>query len=135
MSRIFLDANVLFTAAHNPAGKAALLLELGRSGYFQIYTSSFALEEVRRNLNVKYPPCLSELERLLAVVIITPVDQGAFCPDSLPAKDAVIFRAAATCRATHLLTGDLRHFGPLMNRPELCNGIIVQTAAEFLAGL
>jgi len=30
---LFLDANVLFTAAHNPSGKAALVLELGTLGY------------------------------------------------------------------------------------------------------
>ena len=28
--RLFLDANVLFTAAHNPRGKAALALEAGQ---------------------------------------------------------------------------------------------------------
>ena len=27
--RVFLDANVLFTAAHNPKGKAVLLITLG----------------------------------------------------------------------------------------------------------
>jgi hypothetical protein len=27
--RLFLDSNVLFTAAHNPKGKAAFLFELG----------------------------------------------------------------------------------------------------------
>ena len=27
--RVFLDANVLFTALHNPNGKAALVIELG----------------------------------------------------------------------------------------------------------
>lgn len=27
--RVFLDANVLFTAAHNPEGKAALLISMG----------------------------------------------------------------------------------------------------------
>ena len=27
--RVFLDANVLFTAAHNPRGKAALVITLG----------------------------------------------------------------------------------------------------------
>jgi uncharacterized protein len=30
--RLFLDANVLFTAAHNPQGKAALLISLGQHG-------------------------------------------------------------------------------------------------------
>jgi hypothetical protein len=30
--RVFLDANVLFTAAHNRSGKAALVIELGILG-------------------------------------------------------------------------------------------------------
>ncbi|MFZ0928476.1 MAG: hypothetical protein WAN11_07740 [Syntrophobacteraceae bacterium] len=41
----------------------------------------------------------------------------------------------ARLHATHLLTGDLHHFGPLMNRPELACSIIVQTVTEFLAAL
>ena len=32
MKRLFLDANVLFTAAHNPSGKAALIIELATMG-------------------------------------------------------------------------------------------------------
>jgi len=29
LKRLFLDANVLFIAAHNPSGKASLLISLG----------------------------------------------------------------------------------------------------------
>lgn len=32
MKRLFFDANVLFTAAHNPHGKAALVIEPGIGG-------------------------------------------------------------------------------------------------------
>ena len=35
MKRLFLDANVLFSAAHNPNGKAALLIELGKAGVWR----------------------------------------------------------------------------------------------------
>ncbi len=55
MKRIFLDANVIFTAAHNPEGKAALLLELGGRGHWKLITSQLAWEEARRNLSIKFP--------------------------------------------------------------------------------
>jgi hypothetical protein len=66
VNRPILDGNVLFTAAHNPDGKATFLF------------------------------------------------------DEWKAKR---------------LTGDLKHFGPYMIRPEKPGGIIVQTVADFLASL
>ena len=134
MKRIFLDANVLFTAAHNPHGKAAFVAELTSSSAFRLFTSGYAREEAERNLIAKYPGSLDDFNRLLKSITIVPViHPAANCPDLLPAKDAPIFAAAVYCRATHLLTGDIKHFGPLMNRPNLCGGIVVQTVAEFLS--
>ncbi len=57
------------------------------------------------------------------------------CPQGLVEKDQPIFRAALGCGATHLLTGDLKHFGPQMNRPEETCGVLVQTVAAFLESL
>lgn len=134
MIRIFLDANVLFTAAHNPRGKAAFVVELASLSAFKLFTSSYARVEAERNLAAKYPGCLTDLLHLLESVTVVPsIDTSAKCPDNLPAKDAPIFDAAVYCHATHLLTGDVKHFGPFMNRPDLCGGMIVQTVAEFLA--
>jgi uncharacterized protein len=133
--RVFLDANVLFTAAHNPGGKAAFVIELGLAGYLLVFTNDAAREEAERNLAAKYPDSLPLLEELLGRITSVPADLSAPFPDGLPANDAVIFQAATTCRATHFLTGDLHHFGPFMNRPELTFYIIVQTVAEFLATL
>jgi hypothetical protein len=53
----------------------------------------------------------------------------------LPEKDQPIFLAALAGRATHLLTGDLRHFRQHMNQPEETSGIVIQTVADYLNSL
>ena len=135
MKRVFLDANVLFTAAHNPRGKAAFVLELGQAGHFHLFTSDFAREEAERNLAAKCPQCLPDFAKLLRAVTIVSANPSAPFPERLPQKDAIIFQAAVTCRATHLLTGDRMHFGALMNRPNKTYSVIVQTTADFLTKL
>jgi len=133
--RIFLDANVLFTAAHNPDGKAAFIIELGVAGYYLLFTSEAALEEAKRNLAVKYPDCLTRLDELISQITLFIADHTAPFPADLPQKDAVIFQAAVACHATHFLTGDLHHFGPFMNQPEITSNIIIQTVGEFITTL
>lgn len=135
MKRLFLDANLLFTAAHNPGGKAALVLELAAQGHWQAVTSSYAAEEARRNLTRKFPSCLNRLEQILAGLETLTCGRGTDCPLPLREKDRPIFEAAQRCGATHLLTGDIRDFGPFMNTPDATGGVVIQTVAEFLAEL
>lgn len=132
--RIFLDANVLFTAAHNPKGKAALIIELGQSGIWRLATSAYAAEEARRNISRKFPACTERLDAILQNIVLAADDQEIPCPAGLAEKDRPIFRAARACRADVLLTGDLRDFGFLMNLPDKTDGLLIQTVAEFLAG-
>lgn len=132
--RLFLDANVLFTAAHNPAGRAAALIDLARRGFCTLITSPHALEEARRNLEIKYPEAGSRLEQVLRVV--------ALCAESsteksewgrtelLPNKDAPILGAAAQIGADLLVTGDRTHFGHLYGKRP--GGVLVVTPAEGL---
>ncbi|MBP7865749.1 MAG: DNA-binding protein [Acidobacteria bacterium] len=129
---LFLDANVLFTAAHNPSGKAALLVELGVRGHWKVMTSALAVHEARRNLGIKYTGSLPRLDALLPALRIVASDSGSACPLDLPEKDRSIFLSALRFKATHLLTGDLRHFGPLINDPAKTCGVTVMTVAEFL---
>jgi hypothetical protein len=131
--RIFLDANILFTAAHNPCGKAALVLELGRAGIWRLATSPYAAEEARRNIARKFPACLDQLEALLGDIARVADAPDVPCPAGLAEKDRPIFRAARGCGADVLLTGDIRDFGFLMNAPEKADGLLIQTVAEFLA--
>ncbi len=130
--RLFLDANVLFTAAHNPRGKAALVIEAGKNGRWDLVTSSYAKEEARRNLTAKFPRVLNDYETLLSGIHIVGHPPDLPFPGALVEKDRPIFRAALACGASHLLTGDIRDFGRFMNRPDQTFGILIQTTAEFL---
>jgi predicted nucleic acid-binding protein len=132
LKRVFFDANVLFTAAHNPAGKAKLVIEFGGKGYWEIVTNTLAVEEARRNLALKFPDCLTKFEILLSGISVFPSRIEGSCSFSLSSQDRIIFLSALKCKATHLLTGDIKHFGPFMNKPNLTSGIIIQTVAEFL---
>jgi predicted nucleic acid-binding protein len=131
VKRLFLDANVLFTAAHNPSGKASLALELGTRGHWRMVTSTLAAEEARRNLASKFPDALSRLAQLLRDIKMLPSVSGRVCPIHLPAKDQPIFLTALSCGATHLLTGDMRHFGSFMNDASKTAGMRITTVAAF----
>lgn len=133
--KLFLDANVLFTAAHNPNGKAALVIELGAQGKWALATSSYALEEAFRNLERKFPQSRDNLHPLLPDIQLAECYFHLPYPTALAKKDRPIFQAAMACGATHLLTGDLKDFGPFMNRQEETHGILVMTVAAFLKSL
>ena len=133
--KLFLDSNVLFTAAHNPGGKAALVLELAGKRTWQVCSCEFAVEEARRNLEIKFPDRVERLHELMGRVDRLPTVIVGRCPVTLPAKDRPILLSALRCGPTHLLTGDHRHFGAYWNQPTLMSGLIVQTVAMFLDSL
>jgi hypothetical protein len=135
MHVLFLDAKVLFTAAHNPAGKAAFLFDAADRGRRRLVSNDHAVAEARRNIGIKYPESVARLDILIrALAIVRQPPSGASELD-LPEKDQPIYEAARAGRATHLLTGDLRHFGRFMNKPEITGGIVIQTVADYLRGL
>lgn len=109
--RLFLDANVLFSAAWRAgAGVAALWTLRG----VERITSAYAVEEARRNL----PEAVQRLRlgTLLEGIALAP---DAVLPRELadalplPEKDRPILASALVGGATHLITGDVRHFGVL----------------------
>ena len=88
--------------------------------------------EARRNLERKLPQFLDDLNSLLRGIQLVEHRPALPFPAALTEKDRPIFQAAAACGATHLLTGDLKDFGPFMNQLEETFGVVVQTVAEFL---
>ncbi|MDO8835045.1 MAG: hypothetical protein Q7V01_05590, partial [Vicinamibacterales bacterium] len=90
--RLFLDANVLFTAAHNPEGRSAAIVDLARHGCCSLVTSPHAATEARRNIQIKYPEVLERLEGLFEVVVLvgeaSPADVARAMEQHLPLKDA-----------------------------------------------
>ena len=133
--RVFLDANVLFTAAHNPKGKSAFVVELAACETYEILTCELAIEEARRNLNAKYPVILKSFELLIKKVSITNTILNQPCPINLPLKDQPIFMSALFSESSHLLTGDLKHFGRYFDRKKETGGVLIQTPGKFLETL
>ena len=127
MRRVFLDANVLFSAAYR---ESSGILALWRLPETVLLTSGYALEEARRNL--ESAQARVRLQGLLSGVEIVGESTGYRLPDSLQLadKDRPILAAAIAAGATHLITGDLRDFGPL--RGHRVGGVLVQTPADFL---
>jgi len=135
--RLFLDANVLFSAAQNAGGGAAALFDLAEEGWCTLTASPHALQEARRNLELKRPELLPWLERLLRAVAVCPEcspQNAAWArAQRLPDKDAPILGAAAQARAGLLVTGDRTHFGHLCGNS--LRGVLIVTPAEALARL
>jgi uncharacterized protein len=126
MDRLFLDANVLFSAAYRPR---AGLLRLWKLPNALLCSSRYALEEARANLSTESQRGrLAELSEVLQLF----ESQGQDLPASisLPEKDAPILLAAIAARATHLITGDLRHFGPLFGKK--IAGVTILPPADYL---
>ncbi|MBW6455796.1 MAG: PIN domain-containing protein [Trueperaceae bacterium] len=134
--RLFLDANVLFSAALSPVGAASSLFAFAGAGACELVTSAFVVAEATRNLRVKAPEAVDRWERLIASVGIV-VEADARLLDrigvALPAKDRPVLAAALGCRATVLVTGDRRHFGPLFGRR--LGGTVVLSPRAALAFL
>jgi predicted nucleic acid-binding protein len=112
VDRLFLDANILFSAAYRPS---AGLLQLWRLNRVALCSSRYSLEEARINLDEEGQRTrLIELSGALHLFDATQrkLPRGI----SLPEKDVPILLAAIDAQATHLLTGDLRHFGPYFGK-------------------
>jgi predicted nucleic acid-binding protein len=126
MDRLSLDANVLFSAAYRVG---AGLLELWRLKDVELCTSRYALEEAR--INVLESVQKSRLEKLVRKLeIVDSAVEGIPRGICLPDKDAPILLGAIAARATHLITGDLKDFGPYFGKK--IAGILVLTPGEYL---
>jgi predicted nucleic acid-binding protein len=127
VDRVFLDSNVLFSAALRPNARLLGLWKLERA---TLITSEYAVEEARRNLAT--PQQRARLTRLLRGVEV--VEFSHFTLPwgvDLPAKDRPILLAAIDSRATHLLTGDFEHFGRYYR--DIIGGVRILPPAEYLA--
>jgi len=112
-------------------------LKLAPRAEVLLHTSPHALEEARRNLEAKRPEALDCLQRIWEQVQMVPEAPMALVrkalAEGLPLKDAPILAAAWSACAEALVTGDRRHFGPLMGRK--VRGLWVVSPAEALAGV
>jgi len=125
MDRLFLDANVLFSAAYRPGTR---LLRIWKLKGVVLCSSRYALAEADVNLDDE-----DQRRRLSGLA-----DKLQFfeAPQrelprgiSLPEKDVPILLAAIEARATHLLTGDVRDFGQYFGKK--IEGVAIMLPAQY----
>jgi predicted nucleic acid-binding protein len=133
--RLFLDANIIFSGAYSPNGRAKALFLLARHRRCEMLSSPHAIEEARRNIQLKYPEKFDDLASLISELVVTAEATAASVAwaleQSLPLEDAPILAAAIDARADLLVTGDRTHFGRLYGRS--MQGTIVVTPSDALA--
>lgn len=122
MSRVFLDANVLFSAGITSSGNARALFELAdQYEEIELLVSAYVLEEATTNLRSKYPEKVPELLRI--------IDGAGYVPEPpeellravyvraekalRDPKDIPVLAAAVYAEADLLISGDRKHFGKL----------------------
>lgn len=132
MHRLFLDANVLFSAA---CSSGTLLRRLWKLPGAELLTSSYAIGEARRNLSERGQR--QDLEELLNNVSAAEAPASGTemsMPEGieLPEKDVPILLAAIAARATHLVTGDVTHFGSYFG--ERIESVLVLAPGDYLRG-
>lgn len=129
MHAVFLDANVLFSAAYRPAAGLRRFWELED---VELVTSAYAAAEARSNL--READQRDRLRFLLALVrVVVDVADLPLPPGvDLPPKDRPILVAAVRAGASHLVTGDVTHFGRYFGQT-IC-GVLVLKPADFLTG-
>ena len=116
--RVFLDANILFSAARAD-GAIRQFLALTEAAGHELWADAYVFEEARRNLAAKDPDGLSVLEAMAARIKIGGLlASGTLLPDTvvLAEKDRPVLAAAIHHRCDILVTGDRIHFGSLYGK-------------------
>jgi predicted nucleic acid-binding protein len=132
VDRLFLDANVLFSAAYHPEAKVRKLWGLSKEEA-SLLSSPYVFEEARRNLAGQER--IRELEKLVEATTLVRKsarrsDHPHLARVELPDKDWPVLLAAIASEATHLITGDRRHFGPYYG--EKLGGVLISSPAAYL---
>lgn len=128
MDRLFLDANVLFSAAYRAD---AGLLRFWKIRDVTLCSSRYAVEEARVNLGQpEQKKRLTTLAERLEIVEAAGGDDARLSGIFLPEKDLPILRAAIAARATHLITGDIKHFGAYFGQK--ADEVLVMSPSGYL---
>lgn len=110
--KVFLDANILFSAAKTDGAVRALLRLLLDRGH-EAWVDAYVVAEARRNLVAKGPQAVEVFDALLAhlrLAATVPGTEPAAQVAWLPEKDRPVLAAAIRLGCHALVTGDRTHF-------------------------
>ena len=134
--RIFLDANILFSAAQSDGAVRRLLYLLHADGH-ALVADTYVATEARRNLAAKAgADAGAYLEALLSSIELNGVAAHpalTAIADWLPDKDRPVLQAAIASRCQALVTGDKTHFGA--GYGQSFAGVTIYSPAQLAAQL
>jgi predicted nucleic acid-binding protein len=133
--RLFLDANVLFSAAKTD-GAVRQLLRMLREARHEFQVDDYVIAEARHNLIAKGPEALAALYGLLEHCHRHPVRRAGPIPEAvdwLPEKDRPVMSAAILLRCDALITGDRTHFG--VNYGKVIAGVTIHSPRSIADAL
>jgi len=115
--RIFLDANILFSAAKSAGAVHALVTQLLDANH-ECWVDGYVINEARRNILAKAPGRLQAFDALVSRLRASALAPAAARADKsgLPEKDRMVLAAAVALHCDILVTGDRTHFGRFYGR-------------------
>lgn len=116
MIRVFLDANVYFSAARSKTGSSAAVLELAKLKQISVAATNIVLREAERNIRLKEPSStllrfyeiVKECQPKLVVIDKRQAEKRYL--QLINRKDAYVLEGARKAKVDYLLTLDKRHF-------------------------
>ena len=131
--RVFLDANILFSAAKSD-GAVRQMFNLLADARHECWVDDYVVIEARRNLAAKYPAATAALEMLLKRTRINPAQAPG--PELklvnwLPEKDRPVLAAAMRLQCNVLVTGDRAHFGAAYGK--VFSGVAIHSPRSLVA--
>lgn len=132
--RLFLDTSVLIAAAGSATGASRHVFTIGQKQGWELVSSDYCAEEVRRNLPKLGPDALRAWARLSPRVLMVRANLALDRPLVFsPPKDRPVVISALAVRADRLLTLDEHDFGAKLGRGVY--GLTISSPGDFLIEL
>ncbi len=115
---VFLDSNVLFSAAYSGEKSTSyLLFKLQERGFISIFISSLVILETANNLRDKKPERLGLLKELMdRTTVLDDVVVDLPVLNSFPTADRIILSTAVAHGIRYFLTGNTKDFKDLYGK-------------------
>ncbi|MBU4298970.1 PIN domain-containing protein [Patescibacteria group bacterium] len=132
--KLFIDSSALIAGLNSPTGGAGIILSGYLSGDFFVYISEQVIEEVQKNIQLKFPLLK---ERFLNFLLSHPIiikqpslKEIRSAYKLILTEDAPILAAAIGVRPDFLITWDKKHF---LKKEVISNtSFVICTPKEFI---
>jgi len=129
--KVVLDTNIFLSALLFPKSKPAKIVELARDRKFILIISRFFIEEIKKNLVVKFDYSESLSNKLINEIlkyaeIVEPGQKIAIIKEKK--SDNRILECAVAAKADYLVSGDKKHILP----PKKIRRVKIVSATEFI---